>query len=149
MKIDGNPTHNENKMDENSGKTKTWVQNNGQQKRILNRTPRICRKWRWDENEGEQGWEGMMKETIPNATNKDEYECNYTQWFGCCPMLLWRKSMDDEKKLERVREKRNWKGVHAIYNQSEGNKKRRVFLFFNWRQLNFSNNMGGLCHVTK
>jgi hypothetical protein len=28
MKIEGNPTHNENEMDENSGELKTWVQNN-------------------------------------------------------------------------------------------------------------------------
>ena len=36
MMIEGNPTDNENEMDENSG----------EQKGILNRTPRICRKRR-------------------------------------------------------------------------------------------------------
>jgi hypothetical protein len=50
-----------------------------------------------------------MKETIPNATNKDEYKSNYTKWFTCFPTLPWRKSMDDKKMRTRysINEKRN------------------------------------------
>jgi len=46
IKIEGNLTCDESEMDENSDEKKTWVQNNCKQKRILNRTLRICRKRR-------------------------------------------------------------------------------------------------------
>lgn len=79
MKIEGNLTHNENEMgrkqrrDENNGEKKMWVQNNCEQKIILNTAPRICRKQR------QTRMRTVMKEMIHNATDKDEYESNYTQ----------------------------------------------------------------------